>query len=92
MAIKKLSDKEKVERVKAQVLRALEEAKNNTNKTEALGFITGQLAHIFATLDANRDDAMGIVFVAVSILDEIDPKPRTPILSGGATQLELKEQ
>jgi len=92
MAMKKMTDKEKVERAKKQVLRALEEIKNNPNKAEVLGFVTGQLAHTFALLDADKADEMGIVFVAVSILDEINPKERKPILSDtiAATQLTLE--
>lgn len=94
MALPKMTDKMKVERAKAQVLRALEEIKNNSNKTEALNFVTGQLAHTYALLDADKVDELGIVFVAVSILDEINPKERKPILSAtnGATQLELAEK
>lgn len=80
MALKKLTDKEKVERAKRQILRALEEIKGNSNKAEALGFVSGQLAHTYALLDADKDEPMAIVFVAVSILDEISPKERKPIL------------
>lgn len=92
MAIKKLTDKEKVERAKLQILRALEQIKANENKSETLGYVTGQLAHTYALLDADKADEMAIVFVAVSILDEINPKERKPILGNyaGSTQLELE--
>jgi hypothetical protein len=86
----KLTDKIKVERAKKQLLRALEEVRNNSNKVEVLGFVTGQIAHTFAMLDANKDDEMGIVFVAVSILDEINPKERKPILSAQPQPEQLK--
>lgn len=90
---KKFSDKEKIERAKTQLLRALSEVKNNPNKVEALGFVTGQMAHTVALLDSNTRDEMAIVFVAASLLDEVQPsKPKTKFLEDfSATQLELVE-
>lgn len=94
MAIKKLTATEKVERAKMQILRALEQIKGNPNKTEVLGYVTGQLAHTYALLDADKADEMAMVFVAVSIMDEISPKERKPILGNSTelTQLELGEK
>lgn len=93
MPIKKFTDKEKVKRARAQILRSLEEIKNNSNRAEVLGYVTGQLAHTFALLDADKVDEMAIVFVAVQILDEIDPKPREKILKSppAGEQVELEE-
>lgn len=93
MAAKKFTDKEKVERSKRQILRALEEIKNNPNRAEALGFVTGQIAHTFALLDSDTKDEMQIVFVAVQIMDEINPKERKPILGSptAGDQLPLGE-
>lgn len=89
----KLTDKTKVERAKMQILRALEQIKGNSNKTEVLGYVTGQLAHTFALLDATKDDEMNIIFVAAAILDEINPREKKVYLQSlpDATQLELGE-
>lgn len=82
MALKKLTAIEKVERAKKELLRALEEIRDNPNRAECLGFVTGQIAHTFALLDADKADELAIVFVAVSIMDEIAPKKRETILGG----------
>lgn len=91
--MKNLTATEKIDRAKVQVLRALEEIKNNPNRAEVLGFVTGQLAHTFATLDAQKDDSMAIVFVAAAIMDEVQPAKKKTYLNGPATgdQLPLKE-
>lgn len=86
---KKFTDKEKVERAKAAILRGLEEIRNNSNKAETVGFLTGQLAHTYALLDADKLDEMGIVYVAVQIMDEISPREKKPVLQPLPGQLEL---
>lgn len=86
---KKFTATEKIQRAKQGLLRALEEAKNNTNKTEALGFITGQIAYTYALLDSDSSDELSIVFVAANILDEISPKEKKTYLSTSPDQLEL---
>lgn len=88
---KKIPDKNKIERVKQTVLRCLDEARSNTNKTEVMGFILGQLSYAFALLDADNDDEMRIVFVASSVLDEVQPQERKKYLPVRAEQLPLKE-
>lgn len=89
--MKKITDKEKVARAKETVLRCLDEARNNQNKPQVLDFILGQLAYGFALLDADNGDEMKIVFVACSVLDEVQPKERKRYLPVNAEQLSLKE-
>jgi len=92
MAIKKFTDKEKVERAKEQILRCLTQIRDNSNRAEVLGYITGQLAHTFALLDADKQDEMAIVYVAANIMDELDPKPKQKVLpSPMGEQLPLVE-
>lgn len=93
MAIKKFTDKEKVEKVQAQILRCLSEIRDNSNRAEVLGFITGQLCYAFALLDATKQDELSIVYVAAQIMDELDPKPKQKILPPAmGEQLRLEEK
>lgn len=89
MAKKGFTDKEKVERAKSGLLRALEEAKNNTNRTEAFGFVIGQIAHTFALLDSDIRDELGIVYVAANIMDEVFPREKKTYLQSPPTGKQL---
>lgn len=91
MAHKKLTDAKKVERARASLLRALTEIRDNSNRAEVLGFVTGQIAWTFALLDANKEDELGIVYVAAQIMDELEPKEKKPILPPLPGQLSLPE-
>jgi len=88
---KKIPDKNKVERAKQAVLRCLDEARSNSNSNQTLSFVLGQLAYVFALLDADNDDEMRIVFVAASVLDEVQPQERKKYLPARPEQLPLRE-
>jgi len=91
MAMSKLTDKEKVNRTKTQVARALRESKYNQNRGEVLGYCVATLARIFATLDADKDDSQSIDFVAAEILAEVTNREKVEHFPADATQLQLGE-
>lgn len=78
---KKLADKTKVERSKTLALRALEEIRTNSNRTEALAAVTTLLSQIYATLDLEKDDEFAYTNLWVAIHKEV--------YGGPAAQLEL---
>ncbi len=91
MGLKKLSDTEKVRRAKNEILRALKEAKENSNRAEALGSITQSLAYSYAILDADKDDSNKILFVAASIANEVQKVEVKPLFPSAGKQLELPQ-
>lgn len=70
---KKLTATVKVERCKKQIARALNEAKFNSNRQEAMGFIVGTLSNVYAILDSDRDDVNAIAHLAFAIMEEVLP-------------------
>jgi hypothetical protein len=88
----KLTDKEKISRVKASVLRGLSEKKSNPDKGEVLGYLTATLCNIFAILDADKNDYQSIQFVATELWIEVQgEKIRTRLPVSDVAQLELGE-
>lgn len=84
MATKKYSDKDKVERVKVEIARALNEIKTNPNRSEALGSVTMSLSMAYAVLDADKADNQSIMFVAATIANEVQGRLiKTPFSDRG---------
>lgn len=92
MSMKKLTDKDKVERVKREILRALREVKTNKNRAEVLGAVTMAMCYSYAILDADKDDANGIMFVAASVANEVQGVSAKPLFPDLGRQIELPRE
>lgn len=91
MALKKLTDKEKIERISARISRALHQSKYNENRIEVLGYCVATLADCYAIIQADKDDNQAITFVGAEVLAEVTKREKVEHFPAEGTQLQLGE-
>lgn len=92
MALKKLTDKDKVQSAKAIALKALNSVRFNDGKIPSAVALVGSLAQIYAVLESTANDGRAIDFLSFQIEMEVFSRQAKPVLPGNDySQLALPE-
>lgn len=89
MGTKKLTDKQKIDKVKPLLLAALKKRKQDGQGAETLGFVVGAICNAYAILDADKEDFQAVNFVSTQLWMEVTGIQSKEIIPQDATQMQL---